>query len=173
MSDEIALSLDELRQLGLWAADCAERVLPLFEAKAPDDRRPREALEAIREFGAGGKRTKELRSVALAALAAAREVEDPVANAAARAAGYAASSAYLHPLASPAQVRHVVGPAQYTALARELETGDPAAGDAEIRWAIEHAPPAVRELIRRYPAGKPGRTRLGELHRRLESGLRG
>ena len=29
------LSDEERRLLGLWAADCAERVLPLFEAKAP------------------------------------------------------------------------------------------------------------------------------------------
>ena len=167
------MSLDELRQLGLWTADCAERGLPLFEAKAPDDRRPREAIEAIRVFGAGGKRTAQLRSAALAALAAAREVEDPAASAAGRAAGYAASSAYLHPLANPTQVRHVIAPAQYQALARELATGDPDDGDAEIRWAIEHAPTAVRELLRRYPEGKPGRGRLGALHRQLEQGLRG
>jgi hypothetical protein len=169
----ITLTDGELRGLGRWAADCAERALPLFEATAPADPRPREALEAVRAFGAGGRRTAHLRSAALAALAAAREVDDPVAEAAGRAAGYAASSAYLHPLASPHQVRHIVGPAQYEAYARELATGDPDVGHAEIRWAIDHAPEAVRDLIRRFPAGKPGRSRLGELHRQLEAGLRG
>ena len=94
------LSVDELRSLGRWAADCAELALPLFETRVSADRRPREAMEAIRVFGAGGKRTKQLRVVALAALAAGREVVDPVAAAAARSAGYAASSAYLHPLAT-------------------------------------------------------------------------
>lgn len=34
--------------LALWAATCAEHVLPLFEAECPDDPRPREAVEAGR-----------------------------------------------------------------------------------------------------------------------------
>ena len=33
----------------LFAADCAERVLPLFEAVFPNDGRPREAIRAARE----------------------------------------------------------------------------------------------------------------------------
>lgn len=39
------LSSYQLRQL---AADFAERVLPIFEARYPDDRRPRLAIEAAR-----------------------------------------------------------------------------------------------------------------------------
>ncbi|MEK6236886.1 MAG: TIGR02996 domain-containing protein, partial [Planctomycetales bacterium] len=35
----------------LFAADCAERVLPLFEAVYPDDDRPRKAIEAARGLG--------------------------------------------------------------------------------------------------------------------------
>ena len=31
-----------------WACDCAERVLPIFEAQFPDDRRPRQAIEMAR-----------------------------------------------------------------------------------------------------------------------------
>ena len=41
---QITLSEDDRRLIGFWAADCAERVLPLFEAKAPTDTRPRDAL---------------------------------------------------------------------------------------------------------------------------------
>ena len=37
----------------LFAADCAERVLPIFEKKHPDDTRPREAIEAARQFARG------------------------------------------------------------------------------------------------------------------------
>ena len=37
-----------VRCLVLWAADCAERVLPLFEARFPDDARPRVAVAAAR-----------------------------------------------------------------------------------------------------------------------------
>lgn len=35
----------------LWAADCAERVLPTFETQHPDDDRPRKAIEAARAAG--------------------------------------------------------------------------------------------------------------------------
>ena len=34
--------------LVLWAADCAERVLPYFEENYPKDNRPRNAIEAGR-----------------------------------------------------------------------------------------------------------------------------
>jgi hypothetical protein len=169
----MTLSEADRRLVGLWAADCAERVLPLFEAKAPSDTRPREAIEGIRAFARGGKRTARLRSLALAALAAAREVGDPVATAAARAAGLAAASAYMHALATTDQAKHVLGPAVYGARAREFAAaGDPGAGDEEIRWAIEHASPTVREVMRRFPARGPGRSRLDALYYRLDAGLR-
>jgi len=91
-SEPITLSLDDRRLLGIWTADCAERALTLFEAKAPSDPRPREAIEGIRVFARGGKRTVQLRSLALAALAAGREAGDPSASAAAQAAGFAAAT---------------------------------------------------------------------------------
>ena len=169
----MTLTEEDLRLVGLWAADCAERALPLFEAKAPTDTRPREAIEGIRAFARGGKRTARLRSLALAALAAAREVEDPVATAAARAAGLAASSAYMHPLATLDQAKHALGPAVYGARARDFAApDDPRAGEEEIRWASEHASPAVREVVRRYPARGPGRSRLDALYFQLDAGLR-
>jgi hypothetical protein len=189
--EEIPLSLDELRQLSLWTADCAKQALPLFEAAAPGDRRARDAIEAVREFGAGGKRTKAIRTAAWAALKAAGELnaagrrrtaDDPAAEAqavearaaeaAARAAVGAAGSAYLHPFAAATQVKHIVAAAQYAAYAQELATGDPEAADAVVRWAVERVPPTVREVLARYPDGAPGRTRLGELHRRIEAELR-
>jgi hypothetical protein len=163
------LTPDELRALTGWAAACASRVLPLYEARVPDDPRPRSAIEAARAFASGDPRTKLLRTVAWAALAAAGETDDPVAAAAARAAVAAAGAAYLHPLASPHQVKHIAGPAQQAALARELSGGD---AEAEVRWALDHAPPEVSEILRRFPPGKPGRTRLGDLHRQLETALR-
>ena len=170
---KIPLSLEELRLIGLWAADCAERALPLFEAEAPADTRPREAIEGIREFARGGKRTAKLRSLALSALAAAREVDDPAATAAARAAGLAASSAFTHPLATLDNAKHFLGPEVYAALARELAAeGVPAAGEAQIRWAVEHAPLDVREIMRRMPPRDPGHTRLDALYYQLDSALR-
>ncbi|WP_241994788.1 putative immunity protein [Kribbella sp. VKM Ac-2568] len=171
----VDLTDGDRRLLGLWAADCAERVLPLFEVRAPGDSRPREAIEELRVFALGGKRTARLRTVAWAALAAAREVGDPVAIAAARAAGYAAGIAYIHALATPHQVNHVLGPVISQAQARELAASDdPSVGDEEIRWAIGHASPAVREVVRRLPVGNhPGHTRRSVLLHQLETGLRG
>lgn len=168
--------LDEiLRPLGLWVADIAERALPLFEARVPADTRPRDAIEGIRRFGRGGRRTHDLRTLSWAAHAAARDAADPVARSAARTASLAAASAYLHlDVASAHQTRHVLGPGVYGAQAHEWAAlGDRAAGDAEIAWAIGHATPAVRRLVRRMPAPTRGRTRLGELFVALDAGLRG
>ena len=160
------LTLDELRALTGWAAGCAARVLPLI----PDDPRPASAISAAREFASGGPRTRAVRTAAWDALAAAGEAQGPAAAAAARAAAGAAGAAYLHPLESPHQVKHIVGAAQQAALARELAGG---AADAEIRWALAQAPSEVGGILRKFPPGKPGKTRLGELHRRLEAALRG
>ena len=135
------LTLESLRAIGGWAADCAERALSLYETHTDSDSRPRAAIEGIREFAGGGKRTARLRSLAVEANAAAREIGDPAAAAAARAAGLAAASAYTHPLADVHQTKHIVGPAAYAALALELDhEGDPRVADGEVRWAIEHAP---------------------------------
>ena len=167
------LDLDSLRAIGGWSADCAERALPVFEAHADSDRRPRTAIEGIREFAAGGRRAALLRTRALAAHAAAREVGDPAAAAAARAAGTAAASAYTHPLADVSQTKHVVGSAAYAALALELsQAGDTTVGDAEIRRAIEQAPPEAGEVLRHMPVRQPGTSRLDRMLYELDAGIR-
>jgi hypothetical protein len=82
------LNNEDLRHIALWAADCAERALPVFETKAPNATRPREAITAIRALARSRTRTAKLRKVACAASAAAREVGDPdTAAARCRAAG--------------------------------------------------------------------------------------
>jgi hypothetical protein len=73
-SNSITLNLESLRALGSWAADCAERALSVYETHANSDSRPRAAIEGIRGFACGGKRTAQLRSLAWEANAAAREV---------------------------------------------------------------------------------------------------
>ncbi|MCA9873457.1 MAG: hypothetical protein KC441_07375, partial [Anaerolineales bacterium] len=62
-SKYFTLTLESLRAIGGWAADCAERALPLFERRAGSDLRPRAAIDGIREFAAGGKRAARLRSL--------------------------------------------------------------------------------------------------------------
>jgi Imm-5 like putative immunity protein len=92
------------KTLAIWAADCAERVLPYFEDKYPGDTRPRKAIEACREWARTGVfRMADVRKTALAAHAAARDAkEDNAARSAARSAGQALATAHVpaHALAS-------------------------------------------------------------------------
>ncbi|MDF3302340.1 putative immunity protein [Streptomyces tropicalis] len=171
--DEVMISEEDRRRLGAWAADCAARALALFEERAPGDTRPREALDGIRAYARAELRIGPLRPLALAALAAAREVGDPAATAAARAAGYAAAAPYIHPLATPHQAKHALGPAMQAARAAELVAGgDTRVGDAEIRRAIATAGPAVRGIVRQMPVFSPGRSRLDALRHQLDTALR-
>jgi hypothetical protein len=167
------LSMASLRALGAWAADCAERALPVLAARLGSDPRPRAAIDGIRIFANGGKRTAELRTLALAAFSVARETGDPAVAAAARAAGLAASSAYTHPLADVQQTKHILGPAAYAALALELSMGrDHAIGDREAAWAVEHVPSDVRGILLQMPTREPGRSRLEEILYRLDAAIR-
>lgn len=68
----------------LFAADCAEHVLPIFEKKYPTDNRPRKAIQAARDYANGLIDAKELEAAWEAALVAAWE---------ARAAAWAARAA--------------------------------------------------------------------------------
>jgi hypothetical protein len=47
------LTDDIHRRLALWAAECAEHALPIFEAVRFDDDRPRLAIEASRAWANG------------------------------------------------------------------------------------------------------------------------
>jgi hypothetical protein len=167
------LSLESLRVLGSWAADCAERALPVYEKQADSDPRPHAAIAGIRVFATGGKRTAQLRSLAWSAFSAAREAGDPAAAAAARAAGLAAASAYTHPLADVSQTKHILGPAAYAALAFELDhSSDPNIAEGKVRWAIEHVPSEVRQVLLQMPARQAGKSRLDKILYELDAGIR-
>ena len=154
---------DDRRLLAKWTAQCAKRVLSRFEAKARKDPRPRDAIEGAQLFSRGKLRIGELKPLAWGALAAAREVRDPIATAAARAAGYAAASPFIHALPTANMSKHILSPAVYAALA---------AGDDEIHWAAKHASPAVRAVLGKFPARAPGRSRLAALLHQLDAALR-
>ena len=101
VDERIQLGMDELRGITAYAVTCAEHVLPIFERDCVDDTRPRDAVDQARGFASGGNRTRALRMTALAAhraAGAAQELALDAAAYAARAAGHAAASAYLHPL---------------------------------------------------------------------------
>ncbi|RNF83731.1 putative immunity protein [Montanilutibacter psychrotolerans] len=170
---EVDLSDNERRILASWCADCAARSLHLFEAAKTSDPRPRRAIEAIRAYAQGAKRSGELRSSGWKALRASREAPTPSAEAAAKAASYAAATAYLHALATPHQIRHILGPAAQTAISIELFAGsDTSVGDSEIVWAAEHAPAEVRQVVQRFPNRAPGSTRVAALELQLDAALR-
>jgi hypothetical protein len=165
----IELGEDELRALSGWSAACAARVLPVFEAALPADGRPRDAVDAARAYAAGGRRTAALRRSGWAAFRAARDAPTPAAAEAARAASLATAAAFLHPLASAHQVRHVLGAAAHAARAAELEPGVPAGTLEEARRC---APPAVAAVLGRLPAAPAGGGRVGQLVRDLDAALR-
>jgi hypothetical protein len=77
------------RTARLFAADCAERVLPIFEARYPDDDRPRKAIETARKY-ARGEATNEELIAAGAADAADAAAYAAAAAAVARTVAYAA-----------------------------------------------------------------------------------
>lgn len=87
-------SQEEHIQLAIWAANCAEGVLSIFEANCDDDR-PRKAIEAARAWARGELKMTAARKFAFAAHAAARMASTPTAIAAARAAGHAAATAHV------------------------------------------------------------------------------
>lgn len=73
----------------LFAADCAEAVLHIFEAELPDDDRPRKAIAAARAFARGAIDTAALAAARAAAWDAARDATRDATRAAARAAAWA------------------------------------------------------------------------------------
>src|SRR5262245_36630495 len=58
------------RLLALWAADCAQHVLHLFEQTQPEDDRPRRAIELARAWARGEITMTQARKAAFAANAA-------------------------------------------------------------------------------------------------------
>ncbi|CAM4525856.1 putative immunity protein [Paenibacillus xylanexedens] len=80
--------------LACWAAECAARVLYIFEKKS-EDLRARDAIDAGRGWICGEITMVDARKAAFAAHAAARETDHVAASAASRAAGHAAATAHV------------------------------------------------------------------------------
>lgn len=93
--------------LAVWAIDCAERVLPYFEKRYPKDKRPRVALDTLREWiKTGIFKMSVIRKASLDSHASAREVgEDNSSRSACRACGQAVATAHV--------ARHSYGSAIY------------------------------------------------------------
>jgi hypothetical protein len=123
--------------LALWAAACAEHVLPLFEAEAPSDRRPRTAIEQVRAWTRGEITMTASRSAGGHAMAAAR-VRQGAARHAAFAAGQAAVVAHV--------AAHELGAAAYAIKAVRAASGE-AAGRRECQWQRRQLPRTIRSLV--------------------------
>jgi hypothetical protein len=151
----LTLSEEDRRVVAVWAADCAERVLPIFEVAAPNDSRPRDAIEGARAFARGEMRIGPARVLSAKAHSAAREVQIPAATAAARAAGHAAGVAHM-----AAHARGVV----YAAIAVGLDNpGDQNGITDELTWQIDQASPKVREVMCKLPPPRRSGGKLATL----------
>ncbi|WP_209310763.1 putative immunity protein [Streptomyces spiramenti] len=172
-SGDFDLTMDELRAVARFALHSADEVLPVFESAHRDDARPRAAVDAARAFVDGERRTKLQRVTSLDAHRAAREADAEPARLAARAAGDAASAAYLHPIAKATQVGHILRAAASAARVGELLTGDdPAVGLALIEEARLRATPTVIDVLNRYPLAPTGKNRTAQLMSLLDASLR-
>jgi len=147
MKVEHAKRLDEQdhRSLVLWAADCAEHVLPCFEEKYPKDDRPRKALEAGRAWVRGEIAMSEARTAAFAAHAAARDADNAAARDAARAAGHAAATAHV-----AGHARHAAAYAVTAATDAAVPTDAAAAAAIERDWQYTRLPEHLRPVA--FPA---------------------
>jgi hypothetical protein len=121
--------------------------MPYFEEEYPEDHRPRNAIEACREWVRTGVfKMANIRKAALASHAAAREVgEDNAARSAARAAGQAVATAHVP--------THSIGAANYAlqAIHRATNASDADAAIAKERdWQYQH----LLELRKTYEANE-------------------
>ena len=135
------LTDDDHHLLAIWAANCAEHVLPCFEEARPDDDRPRRAIELGRAWARGEVSWWDARAAGGHANAAARDLRGAPRHAA-YAAGQAAAVGHVaaHELGAAAYAIRAVQAAAAPADAAE-------AGRSECRWQRRQLPKGIRELV--------------------------
>jgi hypothetical protein len=132
---------DDHHLLAIWAADCAQHVLSLFEQVRPGDDRPRHAIELGRAWARGEVTMTQARTAAGHANAAARDLTG-AARHAAFAAGQAAAVAHV--------AAHELGAAAYAIKAVRAaapEGEGESTGRLECRWQRAKLPDAIRDLV--------------------------
>lgn len=153
MGSPQTLSDAERRIVAAWAADCVERVLPFFEADAPGDDRPHDAILRARAFARGELDAAGQIRRRFGGGGAAPGV-GPAAAAAARAAGQAC--------AVPHMGAHALGAAAYAAKAVGLAAPErPDLVSEEIGWQLASMSDDVRAALRKLPP--VGENRAGPL----------
>ena len=129
------------RLLALWAAACAEHVLPLFERAVPDDGRPRQAIEAARSWVRGELPMMRARALGGHAMGAARPLSGGP-RFAAYAAGQSACVAHVP--------EHDLGAAAYAIKAARAAVSGAEAEQVRRRecdWQRAQLPAQVRDLV--------------------------
>jgi hypothetical protein len=127
--------------LAIWAADCAQHVLHLFEEIQPDDERPRRAIEAARAWAHGGINMTQSKAAGGQAMAAARYLSGAP-RFAAYAAGQAAVVAHV--------AAHELGAAAYAIKAARGASPEghvEESGLLECEWQRAQLPPKIRDLV--------------------------
>tara|TARA_R110002051_G_scaffold208264_1_gene274194 strand:+ start:5847 stop:6413 length:567 start_codon:yes stop_codon:yes gene_type:complete len=138
------LSENDRRLVAAWAADCAERVLAVFETEAPTDDRARDAIARARAFARGELTAAEEIKRRFVAGRAAHSATHPAAIAAARSAAQAAGVAHMG--------AHALGAAAYAVKAVNLaHPNSPEETREEISWQLERLSPEQATALRRLP----------------------
>jgi len=176
MRSQQTLSEADRRLVAAWAADCAERVLPLFEAEAPDDERVRALIARARAFARGELNTaEEIRRRFTGGISSDTGV-GPAAKAAARAAAQTVGICHMG--------AHALGAAAYAVKAAALASPErPDAVQQEIRWQLGHLSKEACAALRMLPPvgedssgplgpGLLASGQLGAIVRDLQDGLR-
>jgi hypothetical protein len=133
------LSDADQQLIALWAADCAEHVLHLFEAQTSTDPRADDAVSAARAWARGELGMMQARAAGGHAMAAARPLRGP-ARFAAYAAGQAACVGHV--------AEHDLGAAAYAIRAvRATDPGNADLARAERDWQRRQLPEEIRELV--------------------------
>lgn len=139
------LSDEQRRTLARWAADCAERVLPVFDAdEATAIGQIRDAVARTRAYSAGESTAAEEIGKRFVAVKAAKAATTPAGAAAARAVAQASAVAHMG--------AHALGAAAYAAKAISLANPDrPEAVADEIGWQIAHLSASQRAALKQLP----------------------
>jgi hypothetical protein len=97
------IQLQNHRTLVMWALDCAELPLNQFEAKYPNERRPRTCLELCENWARGKIKMPKAKQAILGSHSVAKEIDDREYGALCQAIGHAGAAVHVetHALGLP------------------------------------------------------------------------
>jgi len=163
MKEYFDLKISDLQNAVEWSIGYVERSLSIYEKYESHDSRAKEAILGAIEFSENGKRTNNLRKLAMSAYRASKETEMIQASFAANAASLIAALAYTHPFRDPKQARHILGPIVYSAMSIEIDNNDETFGNDIIEKSIKNANANLVSLINEYPRQEKRGKRVDEL----------